>query len=466
MPPKALTAVRTHRLATHEPPPQWLARAARLGLRDVCFLAPRFLGTSMLLTDPEVVMRVENASLAGGRDAVLRLLACLDAAWGNVAVDEQGHALGAAVLLLGYEASCSLDARAPVQRYDPRLGPDAELRVYRSGIRMGPGGAEGFYVGRQAPPSLAQLLSSLAEDNSAGPRSTDAEHKPLVALASPFVARVQAGEQVRHEERVRRCRDALYAGALYQANLAHRLNVAPCDYFAGAQHFATRVSSSMPPFAAFWDTSDFGSLVSLSPECFFAFDLPEQSAKAFPIKGTRPRGKSPEEDLWQRDELQRSEKDAAEHVMIVDLLRNDLGRVATRGGVSVEQLVDVVSVANVHHLESTIAAHLRPEVRLSELVSALSPGGSITGAPKSAAIEWIHRLESGPRGPYTGTLLACDGRGRGAASILIRTWVRPDTGAGALHVGGGVVVDSDPRTEWEETLQKARAFSTVHAPSD
>lgn len=450
------TNVRRMPVDTSDAPGLWPVRAAELGVRDSCFLARRFLGTEMWLCEPEVVARVEGVKGPDGRTEMASLVKRLDQAWQELPVDDTGLPLGAAVLLLGYEASGALGDNVPLHDRDPSLGPDAELRVYRSGLRNALGGVEAFHPGITPPPALQRVLDSFAgtpvwprpDDGASGSENV----KDLRWEPAP-------GAQERHMSRVMQCREALFAGALYQANLAHRLCVDAASHSEGARYFADRILSSMPPFAALWDTAGFGSLVSLSPECFFSFDLSERSAKAFPIKGTRPRGRTPSEDLCEKRALLESEKDAAEHVMIVDLLRNDLGRVARAGGVSVQQLLDVVSVSNVHHLESTVAASLRPDVELSDLVVALAPGGSITGAPKSAALEWIHRLEDGPRGPYTGTILACDGRGRGAASILIRTWIRPDEGAGALHVGGGVVVDSRPEAEWEETLQKARAFS-------
>lgn len=147
--------------------------------------------------------------------------------------------------------------------------------------------------------------------------------------------------------------------------------------------------------------------------------------------------------------------------MIVDLLRNDLGRVAVPGGVSVESLMHVVSTSSVHHLESTIAARLRDDVGVAKLLAAVAPGGSITGAPKSAAVDVIAALEDGPRGAYTGVLGVVDGHGHLVTSLLIRTWIRPDDGPGSLHVGGGIVVDSDPEAEWQETLHKAAAFGQV-----
>ena len=266
-----------------------------------------------------------------------------------------------------------------------------------------------------------------------------------------------------HCARVRACREALFAGVLYQANLAHPLTVPPRALGDGLRMLGSACKREVPAFAAHLDIPGWGSLASLSPECFVRYDLGAGRpwAKAFPIKGTIPRGATPEEDAIAIARLQRSTKDAAEHVMIVDLLRNDLGKVAADNAVIVTDLMRVVTVPNVHHLETEIRADLVAGTDLGALLSATLPGGSITGAPKSAAVEIIRDLEDAPRGLYTGILGTLDAEGRGEASILIRTWLRPDDGPGALHVGGGVVVGSDPHREWEETLAKARAFGDV-----
>lgn len=352
--------------------------------------------------------------------AVRRLLASLDDVTAALADDQL------CVFLLGYEASAALDPLAHRHARDEKLGPDAWVRVYRK--------ASGALVDD--------------DENAVG------EGRPL-SLSLPPKARE------RHVERVARCREHLVAGTLYQANLAHPLVVEERSVAEAARWFLERIQEQEPPFAAFVHEEAWGSLVSLSPECFLTWDLTEGRAAAYPIKGTRPRGATPDEDARLLDELLSSEKDAAEHVMIVDLLRNDLGRVATSGGVTVTKLMRPLSVRNVHHLESEIRAQLRGGTRLSELLEATAPGGSITGAPKSAALDVIHELEGGPRGPYTGVLGVVDARGRGAASLLIRTWVRPNGAEGRLHVGGGIVVDSDPDEEWQETLDKAGAFGAL-----
>lgn len=273
------------------------------------------------------------------------------------------------------------------------------------------------------------------------------------ALAAPLALSTTEVAHTAHLARVRQCHELLKDGVLYQANLAHRLDVAAADHDDGLAFFAGSAARDLG-CSAFVDVPGFGSLISLSPERFLTADLRAHTATTFPIKGTLPRTRDVAE-------LLASTKDQAEHVMIVDLMRNDLGRVAVAGGVTVESLMHVVTTPSVHHLESTIAARLRDDVGVAALLAACAPGGSITGAPKSSAIEVIADLEDGPRGAYTGVLGVVDNQGRLASSLLIRTWIRPDHGGGSLHVGGGIVVDSDPETEWQETLHKAQAFGPV-----
>lgn len=355
-----------------------------------------------------------------GDDVVLRLHGDNeDAARVRKALRSLDGIEGPCLFLLSYEACVALDARLPRKVPSGSSAPDVLIRrVQRVDGALPPGTGPG-----------AAVEWTLPND----------------------------GARAAHEARIRLAHERLLDGVIYQANLAHKLVVARQSHDEGLAFFLrdTGPDGVPPPCAAFVDVPSWGSVISLSPERFVARD--GDVATAWPIKGTRPRGTSPDEDARLLAALCASEKDAAEHVMIVDLLRNDLGKVAVAGGVTVERLLDVISVKNVHHLESTITAKLRAGVSTSAVLEATVPGGSITGAPKSSAVEVIHELEDGARGFYTGVLGFVDGA-RLTSSLLIRTWLRPDEAAGALHVGGGIVVDSDAASEWQETLDKARAF--------
>jgi len=179
--------------------------------------------------------------------------------------------------------------------------------------------------------------------------------------------------------------------------------------------------------------------------------------EAWPIKGTRARGASAEEDARLKAELQRSAKDAAENVMIVDLLRNDLGRVCRYGSIEVAELCALQEHPTLFHLVSKVRGTLRSEVSASELLRATFPCGSITGAPKLRAMEIIDEVETTPRGLSMGAIGYFSFDGAIDLNVAIRTMVVRD-GAARFNVGGGIVADSDPASEYEESLVKARAL--------
>ncbi len=252
-------------------------------------------------------------------------------------------------------------------------------------------------------------------------------------------------------------RDAIARGQLYQANLTRRLDA---SFDGDPWPLYRRLRTGDPAlFAAYLDLGpgrDGGprALVSASPEPFLAVSR-DGLVVTDPIKGTRPRGRSRAEDRRLAAELLASAKDRAENVMIVDVLRNDLGRVCIPGTVRVPRLCRLERTAAVQHLVSTVTGRLRPGRGPFDVLSASFPGGSITGAPKLRAIEILEDLEPVRRGPYTGTLGWIGPDGAAATSILIRTFVA-DGRRLTLHVGGGITWRSDPAEEWDETVAKAR----------
>lgn len=243
-------------------------------------------------------------------------------------------------------------------------------------------------------------------------------------------------------------------GDIFQVNLAQRfcaqLERSPFDLFLRLREV------SPAPFAAFLDFGGF-QVVSSSPERFLFFDPKSRKVHTRPIKGTRPRSSTPEVDRALALELLNSEKDQAEHVMIVDLERNDLGRVAELGSVKVVELYALEPFPTVFHLTSTIEGKLRKEMSRVDLLRATFPGGSITGAPKIRAMEIINELETVARGVYTGALGYLSFSGFLDLSIVIRTAVVKG-GWAYFHAGGGIVFDSEPDMEYEETLDKARGL--------
>jgi para-aminobenzoate synthetase component 1 len=260
--------------------------------------------------------------------------------------------------------------------------------------------------------------------------------------------------RARHEASVRRTIDYILAGDIFQANIAQRFTaelpaaLSPLDLYR-------RLRARNPaPFAAFLD---FGEVViaSASPERFLK--LADGKVETRPIKGTRPRGATPEADAAEARALEASEKDRAENVMIVDLLRNDLSRVCRDHTVLTPEICKLESFATVHHLVSTVTGELKDGATAVDLLKATFPGGSITGAPKIRAMEIIAELEPTRRGPYCGAIGWLGFDGDMDTSIAIRTYAIKGRTV-TFQAGGGIVADSDPAAEYEETLAKARAL--------
>ncbi len=253
-------------------------------------------------------------------------------------------------------------------------------------------------------------------------------------------------------DRVRRALAYIRQGDIYQVNLAQRLRLPIA--LEGWRLYQRLAAVSPAPYAAWLDAGDF-QLISSSPELLLEFN--GEAVCTGPIKGTRPRGATPREDDERKAELLASPKEAAELLMITDLMRNDLGRVCRYGSVRVPVLRRVESFAQVHHLIATVRGELRSGMSQVEALRLCFPGGSVTGAPKIRAMRIIDELEPVPRGFFTGCLgyLGFNGQSRLAMTIRTATCLAGET---HFHVGAGIVADSDPEAEYAETVAKARGF--------
>ncbi|SHK46831.1 aminodeoxychorismate synthase, subunit I [Marinobacter antarcticus] len=267
-------------------------------------------------------------------------------------------------------------------------------------------------------------------------------------MVSPFKARQPAKEFMTGVETVQRYIDA---GDCYQANLSQEFE----GSYAGDPWLAFQAlaEANPTPYSAFLKTGA-GAVLSISPERFL--EIRGRTIKTSPIKGTRPRGNTPFEDAGYAAELKASEKDRAENLMIVDLLRNDLSVHAAAGSVTVDSLFALESYRNVHHLVSHIRAKLAEDASPMQVLFDAFPGGSITGAPKIRAMEIIRELEPHWRGPYCGSVFYRGLDGTLDSNIAIRTMLCD--GKGTIHCwgGGGIVADSDPNSEYQETLTKVK----------
>jgi len=310
----------------------------------------------------------------------------------------------------------------------------------------------------------------LENPNTAGSRETREQVPPLLGeragVREDVTSNFKKPDFISAVERAQRY---IRSGDIYQVNLSHRLtaNLVGVQALAcspgtlkrelqrpGWELFQTLGAVSPAPFSAFLDCGDF-EIASSSPEQFLRLSGPHIVTR--PIKGTRPRDADPARDAQLACELQASSKEMAELVMITDLLRNDLGRVCEYGSVRVPALARLEKFAQVQHLVSTVEGRLRDDVTHFAAFASCFPGGSITGAPKFRAMEVIDELEPISRGPYCGAIGYLGFNRESQLNIAIRTAVIKD-GLAHFNVGAGIVADSDPAAEYEETLAKARGF--------
>lgn len=254
------------------------------------------------------------------------------------------------------------------------------------------------------------------------------------------------------QQAVRRIQDYIAQGDVFQVNLSLRQSLSVGTPAEELYEWLRHVNPS--PYMGMLRTPDF-ALVSASPELLVKLDGGKLRAR--PIAGTRRRGRTAEEDRAMEEELRSSEKERAEHVMLVDLERNDLGRVAAYGTVKVPELLTVERYSHVMHLVSQVEAQLAPGKDALDVVAAMFPGGTITGAPKIRTMEIIEELEPVRRGPYTGSMGWIDYAGNMEFNIIIRTMVCKDGGC-HIQAGAGIVIDSDPEREFYECLNKAKAL--------
>lgn len=427
------------------PHPAWL---------DSARAHPDFGGRSVLAADPFLVFRagedrwsVRGAERAEGNGDPWPVLAGLLArhvpkGGGGAAGMRPPVAIG----FFGYESGRWLD-RSPVSRPPPVAAPEIWFGFYDVAVFFDDAAGRAWVAADPARAAEGSLRrGEVLRERLAG-------MAPSPPRDGPFGGRLEAGMgREAHGRAVRHALECIRRGDLYQVNLtrafAGTLDAAPADAYL----WLRRVNPA--PFAGYLDCGE-AQVLSSSPERFLLLD--GRLAQTRPIKGTRPRTGDPAADRRAVAELEASEKDRAELLMITDLLRNDLGRVAETGSVRVPLLAAVEEYETVFHLVSTVEARLRTGATHLDAVRAAFPGGSITGAPKLQAMKLIAELEPCGRGPYTGSMGWFGAGGRSDFNILIRTVVMRE-GAASFHVGGGIVADSEPGAEYAETLAKAEGL--------
>jgi para-aminobenzoate synthetase component 1 len=352
--------------------------------------------------------------------------------------------------LLGYDLRCFIEKLAPPKPHGP-LFPDLQAGFYpwtlafdhasgKCELRLLSGAPGG-------PEDIAKLAADLAGLFERAPAQTTPAKPASARFSTDREAWLQTVTEVKRN---------IYEGEIYQANLTRMVQREGA--FDPAALYAVLRHENPAPFGGFLDCGEGRSVLSSSPERFLS--VKDGVIETRPIKGTRPRGNDTAEDESLREELLHSEKDHAELIMIVDLERNDLGRVCKPGTVEVPSLMHVESYQRVHHLEATVRGELKQGISPVQYIRATFPGGSISGAPKKRALEIIHELEPVRRGPYTGSMFWLTPDGRLESNILIRTLLREPLSL-SYHVGCGIVADSDPEAEWDESLAKAAALESA-----
>ncbi|MBW3657841.1 MAG: aminodeoxychorismate synthase component I [Actinobacteria bacterium] len=357
---------------------------------------------------------------------------------------------GGLVGVLAYDLARRVE-RLPTHARRDREVPDVDLAVCRRIVAVDHREETALLVGPEGPgPDALDVAAVLAAAPASDPRPHPAPPSP-VRTSLPRDAYLRAVEEVLGR---------IAAGDTFQVNLSQRLTAR----WDGDVHDLYRAlrSRSGAAFGAVVGTVG-PQVASISPETFLLVD--GRSVRTRPIKGTRPRGGDAAEDERLREELVASEKDHAENVMVVDMERNDLGRVCEPGSVHVPRLLELEGHPTVWHLVSTVEGTLRPDVGYGELLRATFPCGSVTGTPKVMAMRIIDELEPVRRGVYCGAIgfLAA---GAASASVAIRTATLHRDGTVDYGAGGGVVADSDPAAEHAESLDKAAAFLRAVAATE
>ncbi|QPL33807.1 aminodeoxychorismate synthase component I [Pseudomonas fragi] len=379
-----------------------------------------------------------------GRDFLQRLRNSLKQL-GNAALPDAYELpfAGGLIGYLSYDFGRQLE-QLPAHALDDLHLPDARLGLY----------AWALITDHQA--GTSQLVFHPSLEPAQRDRLIQLFSQPAPQLNGPFSLKQPMQPDIsasQYQQALSKIHDYIQAGDCYQVNYTQRFS-AQCEGDAWTAYCALR-QACPTPFSGFMSLADDSAILSLSPERFVR--VSHHQVETRPIKGTRPRGKNSAEDAANAAELLASAKDRAENLMIVDLLRNDLGRTCRTGSVRVPQLFTLESYPNVHHLVSSVVGELADGKDALDLIGDSFPGGSITGAPKIRAMQIIDELEPTRRSLYCGSLLYLDVRGEMDSSIAIRSLLVKD-GRVSCWGGGGIVADSNWQDEYQESITKVKVL--------
>jgi anthranilate synthase component 1 len=418
------------------------ARAETLGRYDLLFACPtaciaRFSDGTLTSTGD-----APRASPTGGFLDALELFTRPDPA---ARTDSHLPFTGGWVVFVAYEIAAEIEAKLSLPRAsEPALEavalriPAAVVYEHETGI-----------LHLLAEPGHERALDQVAADLESCPRNEPSRLRLHLEIVED--------EPRRYLDAVRRAQDYIRAGDVYQVNLSRGWFArprSPADLPGPAEAYAALRTANPAPFAASLVLGN-DAILSSSPERLCR--LRDGVISTRPIAGTRPRTRRPGADEEEKSLLAAHPKERAEHVMLIDLERNDLGRLCLPGSVRVDEFMTLESYEHVHHIVSNVTGRLRDGVTLASVLRAVFPGGTITGCPKVRCMQIIAELEGVPRGAYTGSIGYLNRDGSGDFNILIRTMTLSPAGI-SLRAGAGIVADSDPERELEETRAKARGL--------
>ncbi len=428
----AVDLIALHRLAPSRYPflLQSTAKSDKLGGFDVLFACP---GEELVLNEP------------GALDHQGGFFGALDAAWRaeQCEVDTQGLPfIGGWFLYLGYELAGEVEPSLNLST-DPLLPTAFAVRCRAAVVRRHHDDACLLVAESEEAVCTATLAKDISAAGEHGPASI-ANHAATVAEEDPDL----------FLNAVRQAKSHIADGDIYQANLSRQWTAQFAEDVQADQVYRALCEQNPGPFAGLVRYGDI-HVVSSSPERLLSVHGRHISTR--PIAGTRPRSDHPDDDQRLLEELIANPKERAEHVMLIDLERNDLGRVCHAGTVVVNEHMVIESYAHVHHIVSNVEGQLRDDVTPGQAIAAVFPGGTITGCPKVRCMEIISELENTPRGAYTGSFGYLNRNGDLDLNILIRTLVI-DGETVTLRAGSGIVADSEPDAELNETRAKAKGL--------
>jgi len=344
---------------------------------------------------------------------------------------------------LGYELVSEIEPTVAGIRHDPAL-PIASATYFPAAVIIDHELARALLVCEAE--RADELLPVLSQD---------AQRQIAASRAEVVAESVQEEEAGRFLDQVRRAQEYIRAGDVFQVNLSRRWRVRLRDDVAAVELYRRLGAANPAPFAGFMTFADGRAIISSSPERLV--EVRGRQVRTRPIAGTHPRGADPEQDRQLSRELLCHPKERAEHVMLIDLERNDLGRVCRTGTVRVREFMTLESYRHVHHIVSEVCGELRDDITPARTIRAVFPGGTITGCPKVRCMQIIAELEQAPRGAYTGSMGYINRDGSLDMNILIRTVVQYGREV-ELRAGAGIVADSIPERELAETRAKARGM--------